>query len=186
MKIEPKPSDREVLAGLIRSVSLPPSHGRSSSCARPQSGCRCQAGGPRAANVDASSSCSSDIAATAVAIGAEPSAISRKLLRMCFLARRFPDPPRDYPAAEEGVFLRSEPQLAHPSSAIVERGAWFAREKLVHGQQVAESRDTSRHQSCASLFSLRIGLRQQAPGRSKPPEPLLGRCGAQRPNTSPF
>ena len=31
--------------------------------------------------------------------------------------------PRDYPAAEEGIFLRSEPQLAHPSSAIVERGA---------------------------------------------------------------
>jgi hypothetical protein len=71
----------------------------------------------------ASSSCSSDIAATAVAIGAEPSAISRKLLRVCFPARRFPDPPRDYPAAEEGVFLRSKPQLAHPSSAIVERDA---------------------------------------------------------------
>ena len=117
---------------------------------------------------------------------AEPSAVSRKLLRVCLLARRFPDTPRDYPAAEEGIFLPPEPQLAHPSSAIVERGAWFAREKLVHGQQVAESRDTSRHQSCASLFSLRIGLRQQAPGRSKPPEPLLARCGAQRPNTSPF
>jgi hypothetical protein len=44
----------------------------------------------------ASSSCSSDIAATAVAIGAVPSAVSRKLLRVCFLARRLDE--RDHAA----------------------------------------------------------------------------------------
>src|SRR5262245_14694797 len=70
----------------------------SSSCARPQSGCRCQAGGPRAANVDRrrqsfhgaqqvpypSGNCVCGVVSVlegVIAVGVKPSAVSSKLLR---------------------------------------------------------------------------------------------------------